>query len=530
MGRKLNKSTSKICYDAVIFARVSSEKQERGTSIEAQIETIYNYCKNKELNIIKEYIITESSMRGDRKQYKEMLSFVKKRQEKTAIVVNCVDCMLRSFIDVPIIDELRKQDKIEIHFLKENLILNQNSKGIDILFWNMCVLMANSYVLSLSDNVKRSMQYNWVQGKWQSKAPIGYLNIKDDQGKSAIIIDRQVAPKIKKMFQEYASGLHSAGSLLKFVTRLGLTRNNKPISRNSIYEILRNPFYCGIMCIKGELIPHIHGAIINKDLFDKVQNILNQKCETKKGAHYTSKKSHCDHAFKGLITCGKCGNIMSSDCKIKNNKQQYTYMRCFHKCGQHSISDKILLKQLETEIFNKIHIPKIKISALKKSINKKLDKMLSEASLINDKLNQQLAELSKQEDNLINFYLAGKLEENIYHKKIADYTNEKQIIKSNLGKQAIINKDTKDTINQLIDIITNLSEIMTNAPSKKQQKLLNLLARDYVLNDRKLTYTIRPPFDSLIECPDARKWKNIIIENLTSFIALEYEIKTLDLS
>lgn len=132
MGRKLNKSTSKICYDAVIFARVSSEKQERGASIEAQIETIYNYCKNKGLNIIKEYIITESSMRGDRKQYKEMLSFVKKRQEKTAIVVNCVDRMLRSFTDVPIIDELRKQDKIEIHFLKENLILNQNSKGYAI--------------------------------------------------------------------------------------------------------------------------------------------------------------------------------------------------------------------------------------------------------------------------------------------------------------------------------------------------------------------------------------------------------------
>ena len=112
-------------------------------------------------------------------------------------------------------------------------------------------------------------------------------------------------------------------------------------------------------------------------------------------------------------------------------------MRCFHKCGQHPISDKILLKQLETEIFNKFHIPKIKISALKKSINKKLDKMLLEASLINDKLNQQLVKLSKQEDNLINFYLAGKLEENIYNRKIADYTNEKQIIKNNLDKQAM---------------------------------------------------------------------------------------------
>lgn len=69
--------------------------------------------------------------------------------------------------------------------------------------------------------------------------------------------------------------------------------------------------------------------------------------------------------------------------------------------------------------------------------------MSSEASLINNKLNQQLAELSKQEDTLINFYLAGKLQENIYNKKMANYTNEKQIIQNKLGKQIIIDNNTK---------------------------------------------------------------------------------------
>ena len=78
--------------------------------------------------------------------------------------------------------------------------------------------------------------------------------------------------------------------------------------------------------------------------------------------------------------------------------------------------------------------------------------------------------------------------------------------------------------------MTNLSEIMTKAKPKKQQNLLNILAYNYVPNDKELTYTIKPPFDSLLKYPDSRKWKNIIIENLASFTALEYEIKTLDLS
>ncbi len=189
-----------ICKDAVIFARVSSEKQEKGASISAQLETIYNYCKVKELNIIKEFIITESSTRGDRKQYQEMLKFVRSMKRKVAIVVNCVDRLQRSYKDTPALDDLRKEGRIDVHFLKENLILSKDSRGMDILFWNMCVLMANSYILSLSDNVKRSLNYNWSIGKWMSLAPIGFRNIRDEEGKSKIIIDEERAPIIKKLF------------------------------------------------------------------------------------------------------------------------------------------------------------------------------------------------------------------------------------------------------------------------------------------------------------------------------------------
>ena len=52
-----------------------------------------------------------------------MLEFVSKYKEKIAIVVNCVDRLQRSYKDTPILDEMRKEGKIEVHFLKEKLIL-----------------------------------------------------------------------------------------------------------------------------------------------------------------------------------------------------------------------------------------------------------------------------------------------------------------------------------------------------------------------------------------------------------------------
>ena len=53
MTRKYRHIEDDFCKEAVIFARVSSEKQEKGASIDAQKESVYEYCKNKGLKIIK---------------------------------------------------------------------------------------------------------------------------------------------------------------------------------------------------------------------------------------------------------------------------------------------------------------------------------------------------------------------------------------------------------------------------------------------------------------------------------------------
>ena len=473
MTRKYRHIEDEFCKEAVIFARVSSEKQEKGASIDAQKESVYEYCKNKGLKIIKEFIITESTIRGERKQYKEMLKFVASRTKKTAIVVNCVDRLQRSYKDTPILDDLRKKGLIEVHFLKENLILSKDSRGIDILFWNMCVLMANSYILSLSDNVRRSLEYNWSQGKWQSLAPIGYLNQKDKHGKSIIVIDEERAPIIKRLFEEYATGLHTAQSLLILACKLGLTtketyseetpQRKRFISRTKIYEILRNPFYAGIMCVKGNLMPHIHGKIIDKKLYDQVQQIMDAKGMESEIHKHQQKYKVKKFAFRGLVLCGRCHHLMSPDCKTKANGKQYTYLRCYNKCGQMPINEVILFKQLETEVFAKFFIPPQDFNKIKQSV--------------------------------INYYK-----------------------RPSLSKVEILDK--------LINLIGNMTIIMQKADAGTQNEILVILLKDCTLSEQTLSYSLRSPFDKLIGA-DYRDWKDIIIHNLKDLSLIEYNLKAL---
>ena len=113
------------------------------------------------------------------------------------------------------------------------------------------------------------------------------------------------------------------------------------ISRTKIYEILRNPFYAGIMCVKGKLMPHIHGKIIDKKLYDQVQQIMDAKGMESEIHKHQQKYKVKKFAFRGIVLCGRCHHLMSPDCKTKANGKQYTYLRCYNKCGQMPINETI---------------------------------------------------------------------------------------------------------------------------------------------------------------------------------------------
>ena len=120
----------------------------------------------------------------------------------------------------------------------------------------------------------------------------------------------------------------------------------------------------GMMCIKGKLMPHIHGNIISKYLFDRVQEVLDSKHKEGKRQQQLSKHIYI---FRSLITCGCCGHKVFSDYCTKRSK--YIYLRCYH-CKNPSVNENMILQQLEEEVFSKIILSNQEIKYLQDSLNK----------------------------------------------------------------------------------------------------------------------------------------------------------------
>ncbi len=227
---------------------------------------------------LKEFEVVESSTRGERPEFYKMIEFVESQKEQIALVCDKVDRLQRSFTELPILDKLRKQNKMVLHFLDIGK-LDGDSNSQQISFYQMSVVMANAYTNAISDNVKRSIIHKLKNGECIHKAPLGYLNVKDNNGKSHVIIDQTKACVVQEMFEHYSTGTYSLGDLVKFAKDRCLTNNffksgiERPLAKNAIALILKNPFYYGEMHIKKykKTYPHKYETIISKALYDECQ-------------------------------------------------------------------------------------------------------------------------------------------------------------------------------------------------------------------------------------------------------------------
>ncbi|GHU01861.1 resolvase [Alphaproteobacteria bacterium] len=507
MNTKYN--TDEKCAQAVIFARVSSREQELGASIDAQLNTIREYCEKQDLRLIKTFKITESSTKGERKRFYEMLDFVKKQTRKTAIVVYCIDRMQRGYKECVEIDRLREEDRIEVHFYKEGLILHKDSSSTDIMRWDMGVLSAKMYIGSMKDNVKRSQKYNWENGKWQGPAPTGYINTRINSKQTDVEIDPECGPIVKRLFEEYANHHHSLQSITTLAKDLHLCSwkagRNTPIVRSGIHHILTNPFYYGVMRVKGKLMPHRHGALIDKALFDAVQDALAGKGRPLFRVGY----KETPYIFRGIIKCATCGCTITPETHTKKSGKKFTYLRCSHlkgNCVQGIVNENRILDQLEREVFDNLRIPESALPSLKSNVRAYLEKESDMNATTKKSITQRLNGLKAKEDRLFDFYLDNKIPQETYDTKKAEIEAERTELQQMAEKYAEMGDDMTETIENVVDIAGNLRNLMRSSCEEQKRAILALLLTNPKLKDATLCYCLQKPFDRLLKTPDCTHW------------------------
>ena len=73
-------------------------------------------------------------------------------------------------------------------------------------------------------------------------------------------------------------------------------------------------------------------------------------------------------------------------------------------------------------------------------------------------------------------------------------------LRASVEKYKTIDSDMKKTVEKVISMAVNISNIFDKATPDKQNQLLRLLLTDCKLNGKRLEYKLKALFDRLIEC------------------------------
>ena len=121
----------------------------------------------------------ETAKKAGRTGFMEMMRFfTKQAKAKTPqhtcriLLVEKTDRLYRNLKDWVTLDEL----DLDIHLVKENVILSRDSRSSEKFMHGIKVLMAKNYIDNLSEEVKKGMLEKAEQGQYPSKAPLGYKN------------------------------------------------------------------------------------------------------------------------------------------------------------------------------------------------------------------------------------------------------------------------------------------------------------------------------------------------------------------
>lgn len=482
---------------AILLARVSDKKQD---SNEAQVSRVSEYVKHKDLQTWKTYELEESSTRGDRKRFQEIIRDIENSKEPVALVVDTVDRLQRSFKESVILDDFRKAGKLEIHFYRENLVLNKDSNSADLLRWDMAVMFARSYVLQLSDNVKRKIDQKLKNGEWIGQAYVGYKNVTLADGSKDVVPDEDRAHHVQKMFEMFATGDFSAKTMSKEMYKRGLrSRKGMRVSASQVHLILKNPFYYGEMRVKGKLYEHKYRPLISRQLFEKVQEVFNSY------NRQNFKRTNKPYVFRGLIKCSHCGCAITPELQ-----KEYVYYHCtnFHgNCPNKKVwlREKDLLEQIKV-VFQSL---KLEPDALEKLKDELKAAHASEQQYYEQNINGLKRQLGQIDTRLKTMYmdrLDGRITTSEYDELVKEHKEEQQDLLRQYNEHSEADKNFYITANKVLALSQRAWELFENSEPKEKTQLVSFLLQNLSLEGRNLLFEVKTPFNGIVKYAKTKEW------------------------
>jgi len=246
---------------AAIYIRVSTEDQAlHGFSLAGQEDALKNYCSALGYDVYKMYRDEGKSAKDikHRPAMQELLSDAENKKF-SSIFIYKLDRFSRSLKDLILTIEKLKEWGIDFVSLQDRI---ETASASGKLMFHIISAFAEFERNIIGERTTFGMQRKSKEGGFVNKPPFGYKMIE-----KSLEFDPESATQVRQIFEEYLLGDLSLNKLAK----------KHGFSVNGLKKALSNTSYLGEVKFAGEVNKGSHKALIEQELFDKVQYRLKNK-------------------------------------------------------------------------------------------------------------------------------------------------------------------------------------------------------------------------------------------------------------
>ena len=502
-------------YSVGIYIRLSREdenKEDVSESIINQKSLLLQYVKENNLRVYDIYIDDGySGTTFDRPGFNRLINDIEKKLVNMVITKD-MSRLGRDYIKTGYyLEKYFPEHNIRYIAITDNIDTYLNNSNNDIAPFK--AIMNDYYAKDISKKIKSSLRAKQKEGKWVgSRCPYGYD--KDINNKNHLVINEEQAGIVRYIFDLSLNGL----TCFKIANKLTLEniktpaqyynfnwKNNYNMNMGkwhpkTIKDILTNRLYTGDLVQNRRskvnykikkvvynkecdyiVVPNTHEAIIDKELFDRVQSLI------PKNVGRNEKREN--HLLDGLLYCGECNHRISVNPRRKIDNRCYTvcnYYRTYLKqkvCTMHSnnydiLEDKIL------ELLKEYCLKYIdKKSILNRVINTNNDKQNNLKYIKNLK-----KEISNINDNLDSIYI-DRLNKNISEEQF-NRVKIKLETELNIKLDKIKELKKEKTQNNIIDREKYIYEVL-DLNNISRDIIINLIDRIEIFEDKKINLILK---------------------------------------
>ena len=475
---------------AVSYIRVSTREQaqrggsEEGFSLPAQREANKRKAQSMGALVVKEFADRgESARSANRPELQKMLAYLKQDGGIDYVIVHKLDRLARNRADDVEINRAFEEAGVRLVSTSENI--DQTPGGM--LLHGIMSSIAEFYSRNLANEVMKGMGEKARNGGTLGKAPLGYMNVRarDENGREVrtIALDEERAPLIRLAFTEYATGNWTVRQLADHLNTLGLSipptprRPAKPITATRLHEILRHPYYKGIVTFQGVEYPGKHEPLVDSQTWQAVQTILASR-------RYGERQRIHNHFLKSTVVCGQCGARLSVQ-NAKNSKGTiYPYFVCARRCRLHDCTfTAVLIDVVEdrmSDLYRAIELSAEDRTQIEHYLHDELAQIEGDRAKAVRSLTTRRTNIEDRRRRLLHAHYEGAVPLDLLKEEQAELSTELSQIERQLAAYQADAAEVRQHLTQALDLLEDCHRLYSAAPAHLK-KLLNQVFFERVL-------------------------------------------------